>query len=570
MFPLLLLFITSTIAFWFIYPFPSNEKVAYFQNEHPIIISGEEVSYEGYVEDDIIHLPFSFVQVYLDPAIFYDEASTSVIVTTKDKVIQMPTENLTYYVNNQEHTLSFPAITKKDDEIYLETNWMTELYPMDVHYDSETGAIQIFKAGDVIVKGKASGERKEHTFRLRTEPSLTSPYVAELNPEELVTIEGEEDQFYKIRKENGISGYVQKKVITIDETITVDKKAVEKESISLPEVEWPIHLTWDAIYHPDATPTSLTKYEGVQVISPTWFHLDDDQGTVRSYAKKEYVNAAKEQEYQIWALFSNDFDPEKTHSALKTFETRQKVIAQLLEYANIYELDGFNIDFENVMLEDGPLLTQFMRELTPLAHEAGLIISMDITFISTNERYSMFYEREKLAEIVDYLIVMAYDEHWASSPKAGSVASLPWVEKNLQTLLEVVPHDRLLLGVPLYTRLWKETLDEDGNVTVESKSMSMNEVEQWISEHDVQPIYDEATGQHYVEWKDPDKPTTYKIWIENTTSLEKRAELVHKYQLAGMASWSDYFAAEEVWKDLNESLRTKSVVKNVQTNENGR
>jgi spore germination protein YaaH len=558
--PFGLLFVIVSIVFWFVYPFPSNEKIDYFTTAHPIIFKDKVLNIEGLQEEGKLLLPFSFIQEYIDESIHYDESSSSVIITTKQKVYQMPTDHLTYYVNQKEHSLTFPVIQKQNNEIYVETGWMEKVYPLEILYAEETGAFWIREQGDMLTQGKAVSQYDEDLFRLRKEPDITTPYVDELTVNEVVTIEGEEERYYKVRKSNGIAGFVKKEVIQLQNPPYVVKTNYkeDKEGFSIPELDWPIHLTWDAIYHPDATPDKVRSYEGVQILSPTWFHLDDNNGKIRSYAKEAYVKDAKEKGYFVWALFSNDFHAERTHEVLKDFETRQKVISQLLQYADIYKIDGYNIDFENVNLEDGPLLTQFMREFTPLAHEAGLVVSMDITFISTNEQYSMFYEREALKDIVDYLIVMAYDEHWATSSKSGSVASLPWVEENLQKLLEIVPNDSLILGVPLYTRLWTETLNDDGSTTIKSKALTMEEVADWIKEKQVTPTYDEESGQQYVEWTDKNK--TYKIWLEDELSLQKRAGFVHKYQLAGIASWSEHFASEEIWKEIDESLRTKAVV----------
>jgi spore germination protein YaaH len=245
-------------------------------------------------------------------------------------------------------------------------------------------------------------------------------------------------------------------------------------------------------------------------------------------------------------LFSNAFDPELTYQAFKDFETRQKMIRELLHYSQIYDLDGINLDIENVNPEHGPLVTQFVREATPYLHEAGLIVSMDITFIAGGN-WSAFYEREKLARIVDYLAVMAYDEHWGSSPVAGSVASLPWVEENLKQLLDVVPHEKLILGVPLYTRLWE--VKDSGEVS--STALSMDKVKEWLDKHQLTPSYDEASGQNYAELYVQEEQTTYKIWLEDELSLKKRAELADRYELAGVASWSRYFADETAWLALN-------------------
>ena len=255
------------------------------------------------------------------------------------------------------------------------------------------------------------------------------------------------------------------------------------------------------------------------------------------------------------ALFSNGFDPELTHQMLSSSEQRMDVIKQLLSYVDLYQLDGINIDFENVNIEDKELLVQFVRELTPLMHEKDRIVSMDVTFISLSENWSMFYDREELSAIVDYIMVMAYDEHWANSPKAGSVASLPWVEEGVQRILQEVPNDKLILGLPFYTRLWIEETNENGEIKVSSKTLSMEKAEEWIKEKGASVIVDEKSGQNYVEVKE-DK-TIYKIWLEDKFSIDKRIELMKKYRLAGVAAWRRGFETEEVWESIHEKINKR-------------
>ncbi|MDF2857218.1 MAG: hypothetical protein K0Q87_3069 [Neobacillus sp.] len=218
----------------------------------------------------------------------------------------------------------------------------------------------------------------------------------------------------------------------------------------------------------------------------------------------------------------------------------------------MYQLHGINFDIENVKQEDGPLVTQFMREATPYLHEAGLVVSMDITFSAgDNNNWSSFYERSELSQIVDYLIVMAYDEHWGPASGAGSVSSLPWVEINLQNLLTEVPNDKLILGVPLYTRLWKEQKLDNGEIEVTASALSMDKAKDWITENALQPIFDPISGQNYAEFYDENENATYKMWLEDELSLRKRAELAALYQLAGVATWSRSFGDQTAWASLN-------------------
>ncbi|WP_456275359.1 glycosyl hydrolase family 18 protein [Bacillus sp. AK128] len=542
----------ASSLFFLLYPFPSTEKIPYFTSKHPIIYNGE-IEYEAFIKDQEIYFPLPFFQQYIDEGILMDKSSNSLIVTTKDKVLQLPSDSLTVFINEEPVELEIPATMVNDGEVYVSFKLLKDYYSFEAKL-LESGAVLLQKDGDTIIHGKILSAKSEHTLRLRTEPDIRTPYTSEVIEGEEVVIQEEQESFYLIRKENGMEGYIPKKVVSISETETVVISRKQEPRFS-PQVQWPINLTWEAVYTKNPDTSLLPTLTGVNVVSPTWFKIKNEQGEVANLGSMEYVDWAKANNHQIWGLFSNDFNPDLTVTALQTFETRQTMIRQLLHYSEMYKLNGINIDFENVYLKDGQLVTQFVKELTPYMHEAGLTVSMDITFISDSETWSKFYEREKLAEIVDYLIVMAYDEHWATSPISGSVASFPWVEANLKALLEVVPHDRLILGVPLYARIWKEQDTEGGNIEVSSKAYSMDKIKQWVTEHNLVPIFDQESGQFYTEYRDEEEKATYKVWIEDLDSLSRRSQLVHQYQLAGVATWSRYFASDDAWEAIDQSLK---------------
>jgi spore germination protein YaaH len=541
-------FLVISSILLFFYPFASSEKTSYFKGENPILFLGKQRG-NALIEGKTIYVPFTFLKE-VDSSILFDEKSQSVIITTKDKVVQMPSESLTYYINQNPVKLEIPAFKKKNGEHYIALDTILPFYPISFKVLDETNTIYIEKNGEVRKHATIlNDDIHEEKLRLRIDADLQSPYTAQTLPKEEVVIEGEKGDYYFVRKENGMAGYVDKEFVKVEKTETVVVEQTIEKAI-LPEINGPIHLTWEAVYSKNPNTSTIPDMPGVNVVSPTWFKLGGPDGTVHNLASIEYVKWAKSKGYQVWGLFSNDFNPDLTHEAFKDFETRQNIIVQLLHFSQMYELNGFNLDIENVRNEDGPLITQFVREATPYFHEAGLNVSMDITFISSSGNWSAFYERDKLSEIVDYMVVMAYDEHWGSSPVAGSVASLPWVEKNLQNLLKVVQNEKLILGVPLYTRLWKEETGADGQVKVTSDSMSMDEVREWLNEHQLAPVFDDASGQNYAEYYSAEENATYKVWLEDELSLKKRAELANKYNLAGVASWSRYFAAPQAWTAL--------------------
>ncbi len=539
------LLITSSILL-LLYPFASQEKASYFQGDNPILFHGEQVE-NAFVEGESIYLPLTFFKEYIDDALTFDEKSNSIILTTKNKVVQMPSESLTYFVNEKPVQLHFSVFKKQGNEMYLAVEPLLAYYPINYEILPESNAILIKQDREEIQHGTVLNKKiHEEKLRLREDARLQSPYTDQLTQNEHITIEGEKENYYFVRKENGIAGYIKKDYIHKGEVEKIVKKNEVAES-PVPRIEGPIQLTWEAVYTKNPDTSKIPSMPGVNVISPTWFELGDADGGIKNLGSLDFIKWAQKQNYQVWGLFSNAFDPALTHETFKNFETRQKMIRQLLHFSQIYQLDGINLDIENVNLDDGPLITQFVREAVPYFHEAGLVVSMDITFISNGGNWSAFYERDKLANLVDYLVVMAYDEHWGSSPKAGSVASLPWVEGNLKRLLEVVPNDRLILGVPLYARLWE--VKDTGEVS--SKALSMGKVKEWLTENGLIPVYDEASGQNYAELYVESEQATYKIWLEDALSLEKRANLAKQYDLAGVASWSRYFADESAWVALS-------------------
>ncbi|PLR78621.1 peptidoglycan hydrolase [Bacillus sp. V3-13] len=540
-----LMIMTSVLLL--LYPFASKEKENYFIGDTPILFKGAQAG-NAIIEGEVVYVPVSFMK-NIGENIAYDQKSNSIIIATNDKVVQMPDESHTVYENGQPVELQFPAVTARNGELHVALDSMLAYFPIHYKVLQESNAVWIQQDGQHLARGIITAkDTHAEKLRLRSEASLRSPYIAETVDQEPVYIEKENDGYLFVRNETGVAGYIQKDLVkeTSEEVVTIKRDANHPV---LPQIDGPVQLTWEAVYTKNPDTNQIPAMPGVNVVSPTWFELASADGAVKNLASMDYVNWAKNRGYHVWGLFSNAFNPELTHSAFKDFETRQTIIRQLLDYSQVYQLDGINLDIENVNEADGPLVTQFVREATAYFHQAGLVVSMDITFISGGT-WSAFYERDKLADTVDYMIVMAYDEHWASSGVAGSVASFPWVEENLIKLLDEVPKEQLILGVPLYARLWKEQALAGGNVEVTSTALSMNKVKEWLDAKNIQPSYDPESGQNYAEYYNEAEQAMYKIWLEDELSLRKRTEMAAKYELAGVASWSRYFANDSAWTAL--------------------
>ncbi|ASS69019.1 glycosyl hydrolase family 18 protein [Paenibacillus sp. RUD330] len=315
-----------------------------------------------------------------------------------------------------------------------------------------------------------------------------------------------------------------------------------------------VNMTWEAVYGKSPDPERLPELDGVNVVSPTWFELSNGTGDISSKADLDYVRWAKERNLQIWAMFSNGFEPNRTSIALSTKKSREHMIQQLLQYAETYRLQGINFDFENVKTDDGENFVQFIKEASPLLRECNLVVSVDVTPKSDSEYWSLFLDRPALIPYVDFMMLMAYDEHWASSPKSGSVASLSWVRRSVERLLDEdgIPPSKIVLSMPLYTRVWTETPKSSGGSKVTSKALGMKKAAELVAARKLNPTYDRKTGQNYVEYREDGQ--LKRIWLEDSTSIKARVALANEYGLAGVATWSRSFMDSGIWNVIKKEL----------------
>lgn len=529
--------------------------------EKPIIIGGELQELQALGEADGLMLPFDLLKEKVDPYLAFDEASDSVIITTEENVIRMPTGQLSARLNEEPFELHFP-VTRVDEQIYVPIAPLLDIYEIHIREAESTGAVFLYHSGDIVQPAKTRTIMQDDRVvpvPMRTKPTLKAPISADLEAGvRLFILEDPDDapEWYRVQLESGYTGFVRKDHVQLAEPEFMRERRPTRPHIPWSPLGGKINLTWEHAVSRTADPSKFGTMPGLNVVSPTWFSLKEDKNGniyVHNIADPTYVQWAHREGYQVWALFSNDFNPDLTTRALADFETRHRIIKQIVSFVQMYGLQGINIDFENVYLKEQSNVTQFVRELTPYLHEVGAVVSIDVTIRGGSEMWSLFLDRKALGEVVDYMMVMTYDEHWASSPVAGSVASLPWVEKGIADIIEHddVPPHKLLVGVPFYTYQWTEEV-VDGKVKVSSKARFMADVQNLIAEKKLEPIYLPDIGQHYVEYEEDGKKI--KIWIEDAVSMRQRAELVNKYDLAGIASWRRGFETPDIWEVIHETL----------------
>lgn len=547
------------ISVYIVYFAPNNTIVQAFDEGKLNLVIGDKLIEDGrpVIKNQEVLLPFDIIKEHLDPYIFLDENLKKVIITTNDKVIRMNLNNPEALVNNKPISLKSPVI-EENNVVYVPVDFLDDFYKIEVNYLKDKNVIIIDKNGTNIktaepVSGKAV---------IRMGESIKFPIYKKFNmqeePQNKMTVFGDSGEWLKVRSQDGIIGFIQKKYVNVtnqqlDAVKDTDKaKDTDNTKGLWKPQQGKINLVWDAIYKTNTKGwVDEDRIQGLDVISPTWFEVKDGKGTMVNRASLPYVEWAHKNNYKVWAHLSNNLGgPNNTGVFLNNTDAREIVINKVLEYSAQYKLDGINIDFEDINLRDKDALTQFVRELSPLLREKGLVVSMDITPVSTNENWSLCYDRKVLGETVDYIMLMAYDQHWAESPNAGSVAQQSWVENSVKRTLDFIPKEKLLLGLPYYTRVW---VTESGK-RLRSVATSMGYAKSLIKEYNAQVKWDEESGQFYAEYN-KDNGSNNKIWLENEESIDLKSSLVHKYGLAGAAGWRKDFEVSEVWNVLNKNLK---------------
>lgn len=564
---IILIAISATFAFWYYYPGTQTSDVKAAR----VIYFDSPVSESDYRFDkDSLLLSYDFVRNNFDPTIYWEPAIDKVVVTTTDKVIEMDTGQLTAHINSNPVEIDIP-VNVYENKPFLPIDFLAPVYHIAITtLPSGVTVIEDLRKPELIMTTKVKAffdeipllekiRIPEDTPFLRDRPSVRSPRIKEMLPGDTLVVIGEEDNWYKVRTKEGRFGFIRKSHVVYKELITPAQAMDLKEPEEKQRIPWrplggKINMTWDYMSKPKNDMSGYKTIPGLNVISPTWFRMTDAQGNIENLASVPYMDWARKEGLQVWALFSNNFDPDITTPMLRSFEIRRKVIDQLLVLAELYDFTGINIDFENIYLADKDFLSQFIRELTPYMHEQNLTVSIDVTVRSTNPNWSMVYDREAIGKVVDYMAVMTYDEHWSTSPEAGSVASLPWVRDGIKRIMEQVPNDKLLLGVPFYTRLWKEVSETDGKVKISSSAITIPAAARLLGTKNLAASPDEATGQNYCSYIEDD--VTYKIWIEDEYSMRQRVRLVKEYDLPGIASWRKGFESDAIWEAIKEELNS--------------
>ena len=515
---------------------PSGEKMdlnEYYgemaDGEIAIVLGTEKLDERGLVDGDRVYLPLNVVNTYLNQRYYWDSANQQVLYAT-------PSELTTVAASPE----SGDQVWLKDDTVYLNLTYIQQYTDIDAYISKEPYRIAIQYQFDNI---KTVTVKKNTSIRYRG--GIKSPVVTSVKKGAQLRLIEELDNWDQVATDDGYIGYIDKKNVGKASETTFDRN-FEREQYSYLTMDGKVNMVWHQVTSTDANAyfaDATANMTGVNVISPTWFYLLDTSGNIANISSADYVAQAHEKGRKVWGLIDNFTQEVSTTETLSNTAARQNIISQLIQAATSVGMDGINVDFESLSEDVGIHFLEFLRELSIECHKNNLVLSVDNP---VPEDFTSHYDRAEQGRVVDYVIIMGYDEHYVGS-EAGSVASLPWVEQGIQDTLAEVPAERVINAVPFYTRLWRTT---GGNVT--SEAIGMDQAQQVISENNVETYWDKTTSQNYGKY-DIDN-STYQIWIEDSQSIAEKVKLVSKYNLAGVSAWKLGFENSGIWQVISDNL----------------
>ena len=544
------LFVAIFIAYYIKKYSPTKEHMSlddYFaierENEAAVVLNGdykvpteEENHSYAIVQDKNVYLELGFVKEYIDDGYVYDPSEITLRYATDSAVYTATVGSADYTIDKSNNSLEHSAVIAAEDTVYIATDYIGLLSDFQVNYFDNPDRVFIETVGASCDLATAKGKGQ-----IRKLNGPKSPVLEDVTKGEQLYVIRDTGKWSFVISENGVMGYIRNNRFNITEKTEV--------AANLPERKYnhillgkDISLLWHQVTNQAANAdiaNVLSDSGKVNVISPTWFYLNDNKGGIASIASSSYVSVCHANNIQVWGLVSNLEDPNvDTTTVLNTTSARDTLVNNLIAQAITYGLDGINVDIEQLSGAAADGYIQFIKELSIKCEKNDIVLSVDNYVPSAS---SAIYSRSEQAKYADYVVIMAYDEHYSGSEEAGSVASLDWVTEGVDATLQEVPAEQTILGIPFYCRVWE--VASDGSVS--STAYGINSIQSYLRTNGVNTAWDETEGQYYGEYTKGD--VTYKIWVEDETSIEKKLELMKEKKLAGGAFWKKGFDSTGVW-----------------------
>ena len=514
------------------------------ENSVALIQNGELLEEQAVLIGGEPYAAYTYVESQLNSCFYWDEETKGILLTTSGGVqTLLPGDAAVAKTPGGQ-----PAVQQESDgKVYISLDVVKEYTDLDYAYYSNPNRVVIRNEWDGVEQAMV----QSGTAQVRQKGGIKSLILADVQKGDTLLYLENLDNWCKVMTADGYTGYIRTEDISEPEAI--EARTAKKDSYERITRDHKINLVWHqstSTESNDAMAEMTAEMTGVNVISPTWFSVTDETGTISSLASADYVKLAHEAGREVWGLIDNFNEAFDETTDLAYASVRSRIIEQLLAEAASCGMDGINVDFENLKEAGIPHYLQFLRELTSAAHAQNLVVSVDTP---VPQAYTMYYQRGEQARFVDYMIVMAYDEHFAGSEEAGSVSSLPFVQQAVEEMTRVMPADQVICGIPFYTRVWTEKF---GQSAITSEVLGMDGAKNYAKENQMTETWDASLGQNVATVETSD--ARYTIWMEDEQSMEEKLKVIQSADLAGVAEWKLGFECADVWSLISKYIETNS------------
>lgn len=514
------------------------------ENSVALIQNGELLEEQAVLIGGEPYAAYTYVESQLNSCFYWDEETKGILLTTSGGVqTLLPGDAAVAKTPGGQ-----PAVQQESDgTVYISLDVVKEYTDLDYAYYSDPNRVVIRNEWDGVEQATVQSD----TAQVRQKGGIKSLILADVQKGDTLLYLENLDNWCKVMTADGYTGYIQTEDISEPEAI--EARTAKKDSYERITRDHKINLVWHqstSTESNDAMAEMTAEMTGVNVISPTWFSVTDETGTISSLASADYVKLAHEAGREVWGLIDNFNEAFDETTDLAYASVRSRIIEQLLAEAASCGMDGINVDFENLKEAGIPHYLQFLRELTSAAHAQNLVVSVDTP---VPQAYTMYYQRGEQARFVDYMIVMAYDEHFAGSEEAGSVSSLPFVQQAVEEMTRVMPADQVICGIPFYTRVWTEKF---GQSAITSEVLGMDGAKNYAKENQMTETWDASLGQNVATVETSD--ARYTIWMEDEQSMEEKLKVIQSADLAGVAEWKLGFECADVWSLISKYIEINS------------
>lgn len=548
----LIVVLVFALAVWFVLKTATNYIKDDIVGKTNLVINNsnttKNLKNDVIVENGVVYVSTKDIANFFDDHIFYDNKYDQIITTSETKVATLKLNENKAKVNGS--TVDLVASAKKiGEQFYLPFSEISEsVYNVETTYIKDTNTVVLVSLDRELTYANSSKKNS-----VKSNPTMFSKTVDKIEKGDNVTVipskNGDENGWTKVTTENGKIGYVK--------TTTLANTKKIRDNLEMgKQIQGNVSLVWEYFSKYAKAPQRTEKIDGVNVVAPTFFSLSDSKkGAIVAnvgQAGQNYINWAHSNGYRVWPWVANEAtnkaDKDLTSEILNDYKLREKLINSIVSAVEMYNLDGINLDFENMYESDKDAYSRLVIELAPRLKELGKVLSVDVTAPDGSPDWSLCFNRNVIGDVADYVIFMAYDQHNQSSTEAGTVAGCDWVEANINKFLgqEGVKPEKIILAMPFYTRVWNVTDGGLSSSAVDMKSQST------LIPGDAKITWDDSLKQNLAEYEKNGR--TYKVWMEDAKSLKCKLDLVKKYSLAGGAFWRKDQETSDVWKVINENL----------------